>query len=492
MEKFNKDIIISHNDEYKNRLTKVNQLAINNLSAWPNQFYTNIKLIADIKKENFTEANCNMYKMSGRIKSIREHGKSIFLTIIDAFDSIQLYVKNDTEENNPYKYIKKYIDTGDIIEAEGSLFLTKTNEKSIKISIIRLISKCLHPIPDEHVGLENIETRYRKRYLDIIVNKNVRKIFEKRTHIIQHIRNFLDNRGYFEVETPMLHSIPGGALAKPFVTKHNALDTDLYLRIAPELYLKKMIVSGFSKVYEINKNFRNEGISIRHNPEFTMLEFYTAYQNYEWAMNFVEEMIRSSCFQVNKSYEVIWHNNNINFSHTFDRLTAKDALLKYTDIKIEQLAELQINTLIHDKNKQALSYQEKIFYLFEEYAEKKIINPTFLIDFPIEISPLAKESPTNSAVACRFELFICGMEISNGYNELNNPFEQAKRFKDQVSQKESGNDEAMHFDSDFIHALEHGMPPTVGVGIGIDRLCMLLTGAKSIKDVILFPTMKRI
>jgi lysyl-tRNA synthetase class 2 len=484
---------IKCNDEYTYRTAKTTDLIEINQSAWSDSFSTKRWAVSALKKENFTDNEGLEYTTSGRIKSIREHGKSVFITFSDSTDTIQAYTKNDLDKNVNYRYIKRYIDIGDIVEIMGTLFLTKTAEKTVRITSIKLLSKCLHFIPDDYTGLENIEIRYRKRYLDILVNKNVKTIFEKRTYLIQHIRRFLDTQGYLEVETPMLHPIPGGALAKPFVTHHNALDTDLYLRIAPELYLKRMIVAGFEKVYEINKNFRNEGVSIRHNPEFTMLEFYTAFQDYHWAMNFVEEILRTSCFHLNQSYQVEWNGNTVDFFQPFDRLTAKDVIIKYTSITENDLLEDNINGLIDDIQKRnTLSYQEKIFYIFEEHAEKKLVKPTFLIDFPIELSPLAKANPTNPLLACRFELFICGMEIANGYNELNNPLEQAKRFKEQATQKNNGNDEAMHFDSEFIDALEYGMPPTAGVGIGIDRLCMLLTGAKSIKDVILFPTMKRL
>lgn len=484
---------IKCNDEYTCRTAKTTELQELNQSAWPDNFNTKRLSVKLLKEQNFSSNEGVEYTTSGRIRSIREHGKSVFITFSDSTDTMQTYTKNDEENNATYQYIKQYLDIGDIIEVEGTLFFTKTGEKTIRTNHIKLLSKCLHFIPDDYTGLENIEVRYRKRYLDILVNKNVKTIFEKRTYLIQHIRRFLDTHGYLEVETPMLHPIPGGALAKPFVTHHNALDTDLYLRIAPELYLKRMIVAGFDKVYEINKNFRNEGVSIRHNPEFTMLEFYTAFQDYNWAMNFVEEILKTSCFHLNQSYQTEWNSNIIDFSQPFDKLTAKDVIIKYTSITEADLSEKNIDILINDvQKKESLSYQEKIFYIFEEYAEKKVIKPTFLIDFPIELSPLAKANPSNPLLACRFELFICGMEIANGYNELNNPFEQAKRFKEQAAQKNNGNDEAMHLDAEFIHALEYGMPPTAGVGIGIDRLCMLLTEAKSIKDVILFPTMKRV
>jgi lysyl-tRNA synthetase class 2 len=483
--------ISQHNNEYEVRKKKAVDLKNEGINPWPN-FTFEKELISDIKKNKITLLEKNKkHSISGRIISIREHGKSIFISIKDTVDIMQGYIKKEDSTESMFLFIQKYLDTGDIIHLEGHLFLTKTEELTIRIEHITLLSKCLHFIPDEHTGLENIETRYRQRYLDIIVNPGVKEIFKKRTYLIQHIRNMLDTRGYLEVETPILQPIAGGAAAKPFITHHNALNTKLYLRIAPELYLKRMIVGGFDKVYEINRNFRNEGVSIRHNPEFTMLEFYTAYQNYTWAMNFVEEIIKTSCWHLNKSFITKWNDHELNFELQFDRLTAKEAIIKYTHITESDLKPEHIDQFI-PLSQIKLSYEEKIFFIFEEEAEKKLIHPTFLIDFPIALSPLAKEDPSNNLIASRFELFICGMEIANGYNELNDPFDQKSRFLDQVQKKESGNEEAMFYDEDFIKALEHGMSPTAGVGIGIDRLCMLLTGAKSIKDVILFPTMKPI
>jgi lysyl-tRNA synthetase class 2 len=477
------------NNEYEVRKLKVNNLLQKGINPWPCFIKNNI-LIKDLKKDKIS-LNSEIYTIVGRIISIREHGKSIFITIKDEDALMQGYIKKDDDLNNIFSFIKDYLDLGDIISFNGTFFFTKTEELTVRILNISLLSKCLHFIPDGHTGLENIELRYRQRYLDLIVNDNVKKIFKKRTLLINYISNFFNDNDYIAVETPMLHLIPGGALAKPFITHHNALDINLYLRIAPELYLKRLVVGGFNKVYEINKNFRNEGVSVRHNPEFTMLEFYTAYQDYKWAMNFVEEILKNSCFLLNNSYSCSWNENIINFEDSFDRLTAKECIIKYTDISEIDLELNNIDNLISLDKQKVFSYEEKIFFLFELYAEKKLIKPTFLINFPISLSPLAKADPFDSKIASRFELFICGMEISNGYNELNNPFEQKERFLDQVKKKESGDDEAMYYDDDFIKALEYGMPPTVGVGIGIDRLCMILTGAKSIKDVILFPTMKK-
>jgi lysyl-tRNA synthetase class 2 len=479
---------VSFSDEYSIRKEKAYKIGLEYQSAWPNLAISDKHSIDYIKSIDSSDGV--LYAIAGRITSIRNHGNSIFMHVVDGTGTIQVYYKK-SDDSKLYNLIANLFDIGDICYFKGELFFTKTGEKTLNIKQALMLSKCLHNIPDQYVGFEDVEARYRKRYLDIIVHNDVKNIFFKRVKIIKHIRNFLDNLGYCEVETPMLHPIPGGALARPFKTHHNALNTDLFLRIAPELYLKQLIVAGFDKVYEINKNFRNEGVSVRHNPEFTMLEFYTAYNDYVWAMNMVEEILRSACLAVNNSYSVSWNGIAIDFKPQFDRLDPYQAVLKYTEFSDAQLAEHSINDII-DSSMHGVSYDEKIFFLFEKYAEHKIMNPTFLINFPLVTSPLAKASHDNPQIACRFELFICGMEIANAYNELNNPFDQSERFLKQASERESGNNEAMYYDNDFITALEYGMPPTVGVGIGIDRVTMLLTGAKSIKDVILFPTMKKI
>lgn len=481
-----------HLSEYEVRLLKEKELRKIESSLWGTAIKPSMK-IKDAKFLN-EEDYSKFISFAGRIIGKREHGKSIFITIRDSSDVIQCYIKNEENISDSFNNLKNLYDIGDYIFVSGSLFKTKTNELTLRINEIKILSKCLHPIPDSHTGLNDIEIKYRQRYLDMLVYEETKNKFIKRSLIIQKIREFLNSNNFLEVETPMLHPIPGGASAKPFITKHNALDTNLFLRIAPELYLKKLVVGGLERVYEINRNFRNEGLSVRHNPEFTMLEFYMAHENYEFAMSFVEELIRFVLLEVNKSLKVNFNGIEIDFSEKFLRMNAKECLVKFTDFTEDEISEKNIDNLFEkyklDKNN--LNYNRKIFTLFEEFAEKKITNPVFLIDFPIEISPLAKRDIKNPNIASRFELFIAGMEISNGFNELNDPFDQAERFKAQALEKENGDEEAMHYDSDFIKSLEYGLPPTAGVGIGIDRLVMIATNSKSIKDVILFPTLKKI
>jgi lysyl-tRNA synthetase class 2 len=404
-------------------------------------------------------------------------------------------VRQDIVGESKYDFFKHMIDLGDYVWAKGEAFRTKTGEVTLKVSEYQLISKCLHPLPEKFHGLHDIETIYRQRYLDLIANPESKERFVKRSLLVRSMRHFLDEHGYLEVETPMLHPIPGGAAARPFVTHHNALDTELYLRIAPELYLKRLVVGGIERVYEINRNFRNEGISTRHNPEFTMLEFYTAHHDYHWAMNLIERMLQTAAREVAGTLELPYGNYTIDFSQQFERISIKNAVLKYGKLTEEEIAPKNIDKTIttykvHVRNKDA-SYGEKIYTLFEELVEKQLIQPTFVTEFPIEVSPLAKRDPHNPEYAARFELFIAGMELSNGFNELNDPIDQASRFEQQAQARTGGDVEAHYYDADFITALEYALPPTVGVGIGIDRLVMILTNTTSIKDVILFPTLKR-
>ncbi len=476
--------------EYEVRKNKALQLIKKNLQAWSDSVeITNLASnLHKISNEKYNE----QFTIAGRIVGIREHGKTIFFTIKDSSGKMQCYLPFNDLKKEIFNFFKEYFDLGDYILVSGSLFVTKTGEITIRTSNIKMLSKCLHQIPNNFQGLNDIEIRYRQRYLDLLVHEDVKQTFIKRSSVIKNIREFLDKHGYIEVETPMLQPIPGGATARPFITHHNALDTDFYLRIAPELYLKRLVVAGFEKVYEINRNFRNEGVSVRHNPEFTMLEFYTAHKDYHFGMNFTEELIKYAIEKSTGKLNVLFNNIEIDFSKPFYRISPKEAVLKYGGFNEDEISENKINETLK-KNEitfEKKTYYQKIFDLFEIFAEKNIREPVFITDFPIEISPLSKRDAKNSNIASRFELYIAGMEISNGFNELNDPFDQAERLKKQVKERESGNDEAMYFDQDYINALEYGLPPTVGVGIGIDRLVMLATESKCIKDVILFPSMK--
>lgn len=437
-------------------------------------------------------------QVAGRMMLKRVMGKASFATIQDTTGRIQLYVSRDliNNEKNPELYadFKKW-DMGDILWAKGKLFKTNTDELSIEVTEINLLTKSLRPLPEKFHGLTDQEIKYRQRYVDLIVNEDTKKTFTIRSNVVQSIRNFMNENKFLEVETPMLHPIPGGASAKPFITHHNALDMQMYMRIAPELYLKRLVVGGFDRVYEINRNFRNEGLSVRHNPEFTMMEFYAAYTNYHWLMDFTEECIRESIKVNGKPLKLTYQEKEIDFESKFDRLTLVEAITKYaahyqkTDLEnIDFIkAELKKHNEEEPKEKSLGSYQ---LALFEAFAEEKLWNPTYIIDYPVEVSPLARASDENPSITERFELFIAGREIANGFSELNDAEDQAERFKKQVAQKDAGDDEAMFYDADFIRALEYGLPPTGGCGIGIDRLIMLITDKPSIRDVILFPHMR--
>jgi lysyl-tRNA synthetase class 2 len=413
----------------------------------------------------------------------RMMGKASFTTIQDFSGRIQLYIRADEISN--YDEFKNY-DLGDIVGAEGTVFKTNTGELSIHVKKLKLLTKSLRPLPEKHLGLTDTEIRYRKRYLDLLTNPESLEVFKTRAEIINNIRAFLLADDFIEVETPMMHPIPGGATARPFVTHHNSLDMDLFLRVAPELYLKRLVVGGFEKVFEINRNFRNEGLSTRHNPEFTMLEFYTAYVDSDFQIKFIEKMFKA----IIKSLS---HKTNI-FKKAFHKLTMDEAILQFTSLKKKDLDDIKklkefckVEKIKTDaKASQAIIKNE----VFEALVEEKLLEPTFITEYPIEVSPLARASTINPDVAERFELFIDGKEIANGFSELNDPEEQAERFKDQVAKKDSGDNEAMHFDKDYIEALEHGLAPCAGVGIGIDRLTMLITGTESIRDVLLFPQLK--
>ena len=456
--------------------------------AFPNDFKR--KHIAQELKNEFDEFSKEELEkkkakgvVAGRIMLRRMMGKASFTTIQDFSGRIQLYIRADEVTN--YNEFKNY-DLGDIVGAEGTVFKTNTGELSIHVKKLKLLTKSLRPLPEKHLGLTDTEIRYRKRYLDLLTNPESLEVFKTRAEIISNIRTFLLADNFIEVETPMMHPIPGGATARPFVTHHNSLNMDLFLRVAPELYLKRLVVGGFEKVFEINRNFRNEGLSTRHNPEFTMLEFYTAYVDSDFQIKFVEKMFKTITKSLPQKINI--------FKKAFHKLTMDEAILQFTSLKkkdlkdAKKLKEFCKAEKIKTDAKGSLAIIKN--EIFEALVEEKLIEPTFITEYPIEVSPLARASTVNPEVAERFELFIDGKEIANGFSELNDPEEQAERFKDQVAKKDSGDNEAMHFDKDYIEALEHGLAPCAGVGIGIDRLTMLITGTESIRDVLLFPQLK--
>ncbi|WP_028486378.1 lysine--tRNA ligase [Thiomicrorhabdus chilensis] len=449
----------------------------------------------EFSKEALAEAEPVRVKVAGRMMLRRIMGKASFATLQDHTGRIQVYVTRDELPEGFYNEQFKKWDLGDIVGAEGYLFKTNTGELSIHVEHIELITKSIRPLPDKFHGLQDQEVKYRQRYIDLIVNQESRETFMLRSKIVQHVRNFLIEKGFMEVETPMMHVIPGGATAKPFNTHHNALDMPLYLRIAPELYLKRLVVGGFEKVFEINRSFRNEGLSTRHNPEFTMVEFYAAYTDYHQLMDYTEELLKELAELTVGSTQVPYQGQVFDFGKPFARLTMKDAILKYNpSAKVEQLDDLEsARELAKSLNvhvEESYGLGKIMTEIFEETAEEKLMDPTFITEYPAEVSPLARRNDEDPFITDRFELFIGGRELANGFNELNDAEDQAERFKAQVEAKDAGDDEAMHFDEDYITALEHGMPPTAGEGIGIDRLVMLFTDKPTIRDVLLFPHMR--
>ena len=429
---------------------------------------------ASLSKEDLEEKNIKGISIAGRVVLKRVMGNASFATVRDSSGDIQIYVSKNTIDQDIYDDFKTW-DLGDIIGVEGKLFKTRTDELTIEASKVILLTKSIRPMPDKFKGLADIETRYRQRYLDLMSSEESKKVFIDRAKIIESMRDSLKTRDFMEVETPMMHPIPGGAVARPFITKHNALDRDLYLRIAPELYLKRLLVGGFERVFEINRSFRNEGLSTKHNPEFTMLEYYEAYSSLDRTISFTENMIKEASEKVNDSLLLQWGEDSIDLS-SFRKESLSNLVL-------------EANVDLSDKDLKNMSGKQ-LLELFEETVESKLIQPTFVIGYPVEVSPLSRRNNDNSEIADRFELFIGGKEIANGFCELNDPDDQAERFKDQVKAKDAGDKEAMAYDEDYVTALEHGMPPAVGVGIGIDRLVMLITNQTSIRDVLLFPQMR--
>ena len=433
-------------------------------------------------------------KIAGRMMLKRVMGKASFATLQDLSGRIQIYVARDKVGEDVYADFKTW-DLGDILGVVGTLMKTKTGELTVQASEIRLLTKSLRPLPDKFHGLADIEMKYRQRYVDLIMSEETRFTFVARSKIVASIRNYMTNHHFLEVETPMMHPIPGGASAKPFVTHHNALDMQQFLRIAPELYLKRLVVGGFEKVFEINRNFRNEGLSPRHNPEFTMMEFYEAYADYKSLMDFTEGLLRQAAREALGTETFVYQGKPLDLSRPFHRLTMVEAVLKYCpQYNAAQLAdagwlkEQLAARKVEVKPGMGLGTLQLLF--FEETAEAELWEPTFIVDYPVEVSPLARASDTNPEITERFELFIVGREIANGFSELNDPEDQAARFMEQAKAKDAGDEEAMYYDADFIRALEYGLPPTGGCGIGIDRLVMLLTDSPAIRDVILFPQMR--
>ncbi|KAA6228625.1 MULTISPECIES: lysine--tRNA ligase [unclassified Campylobacter] len=446
-----------------------------------------------LNSENKRDESINIL-LAGRLKLLRVAGKSTFANIEDEKDNIQIYFNKDSLGEEKYNLFKKNLEVGDIIIVRGYPFVTNTGEFSIHLNDLKLAAKAISPLPEKFHGLTDIELRYRKRYLDMIMNKQVRKDFITRSKILSLIRHFFEEKNFLEVETPMMHPIAGGANAKPFVTFHNALGVERFLRIAPELYLKRLIVGGFEAIFEINRCFRNEGMDLTHNPEFTSIEFYWSYHNYKDLMNLTEELLIFLLKELNLGQVIEYDEMKIDFTLPFKRLTYKEALKEYGLINEDIFGNK--NAIIEFLKTHNIDVNERLDLghlqaeLFDNFVENKLINPTFITDFPISISPLSRRSDSDENIAERFELFIAGKELANGFNELNDPKDQYERFLKQIEAKNAGDEEACEMDEDFVSALAFGMPPTGGEGIGIDRLVMLLTGKKSIRDVILFPAMR--
>jgi lysyl-tRNA synthetase, class II len=486
------------NELLQQRRAKIESFEAAGLNPFANDFkvtHTSEKILAthlDDDKDKLETLDVE-YRLAGRVMARRDFGKAAFLQLQDGSGRVQVYVARNQVGEESFELFKKY-DIGDIVGVVGAPFRTKTDEFSLRASEIRLLTKSLLPLPEKWHGLTDVETRYRQRYLDMIVNPDVRETFKKRSRIISLMRDFMIDNDYLEVETPMMHPVAGGATAKPFVTHHNTLDMDLFLRIAPELYLKRLVVGGFDRVFEINRSFRNEGISIRHNPEFTMIEFYQAYATYHDLMDLTEKMICHITKEVCGSLVIPYGDKDVDLTPPWDRLTLKEAIIKYGKVEMAVLEDRERSLayadtlgLNPDKN---IGHGKLLAELFDEVAEPNLWQPTFITEYPTEISPLSRKNDENPDVVDRFELFVVGRELANAFSELNNPIDQKERFLMQLEEKAAGDDEAHAMDEDYIRALEYGLPPTAGEGIGIDRLVMLLTNSASIRDVILFPQMR--
>ena len=490
----------NENSLRQQRIKKLEEIRALGVNPFANGFTPSTTAAAILKE--FSEADAEVLAannpaatVAGRIVSLRHFGKAAFAHIQDRSGKVQAYIRKNLVGDDNYK-VFKLLDIGDTVGIVGTIFKTRTGEVTVQASSIELLTKSLRPLPEKWHGLKDIETRYRQRYVDLIVNQEVRDTFTKRTIIIDTIRNFFKERDFLEVETPMMQTVAGGAAARPFMTHHNALDIDLNLRIAPELYLKRLVVGGFERVFEINRNFRNEGISIKHNPEFTMIEFYQAYATYLDLMSITEDLFTSICHTLNGSESIVYQGHEINFTAPWDHLTVIEAIEKYADIKAEELNSHESTLTIIDAADIDIAPQERashakcLMKIFDEKVEEQLIQPTFITDYPVAISPLSRRNESNPEVVDRFELFIAGREMANAFSELNDPLDQRERFEQQLKDKAAGDLEAHQYDADYLRALEYGMPPTAGEGIGIDRLVMLFTDSASIRDVILFPLLK--
>ncbi len=495
------DITQNENEQIKLRREKLTVMRENGANPFPNDFRRNIvaaEILAryEAKENEELEADPVRVKVAGRMMSRRIMGKASFAHVEDMSGRIQLFVQRDSLPEGFYNTSFKKWDIGDIIGVEGVLFRTKTGELTIRVDGIQLLVKSLRPLPEKYHGLTDLEMRYRQRYVDLIMSQASRDSFRKRTRIISLIREYLADRDFLEVETPMMQAVPGGAAARPFKTFHNALNIDLFMRIAPELYLKRLVVGGFERVFEINRNFRNEGLSTRHNPEFTMVEFYQAYADYNELMDLTEDMLRHITETIQDGNTVVtYQGDEYDFGKPFARMTVKEVVLQYNkELSADQLDD--INILRQHAESLKISLRDSygtgklLIEIFEKTGEHRLKDPTFITAYPVEVSPLSRRNDDDPSVTDRFELFIGGREIANGFSELNDPEDQAERFRDQLKQKDEGDEEAMSYDADYIRALEHGMPPTAGEGIGIDRLVMLFTDSPSIRDVLLFPHMR--
>lgn len=475
---------------FKVRREKLAELRAQGIEPYGGR-YERTHLAAELKN-HFAGLDGSRVRLAGRLVARRGHGKATFADLMDGSGKIQLYFRLDGVGEQAYELFKK-LDIGDIVGVEGTVFKTRMGEVTVDVASFTLLAKSLRALPEKWHGLKDVELRYRQRYLDLIANPAVREVFVTRTRILRAIRSFLNERGFLEVETPMMQPIAGGAAARPFITYHNALDMQLYLRIAPELYLKRLLVGGFEKVYEINRNFRNEGISTRHNPEFTMLELYQAYADYTDMMRLTEELLFHVVTTVLETPSVTYQGTEINFTPPWPRLTMLEAVRQRTGIDFAALDAQEARNAVRGLGMEAeghLSWGEAVNLAFEEKVQPALVQPAFILDYPLDISPLAKKKPDDPRLTYRFELFINGWEIANAFSELNDPLDQYERFLAQSEKRRAGDEEAHAMDEDFITALEYGMPPAGGLGIGIDRLVMLLTDSPSIRDVILFPLMR--